>query len=458
MPTRAAPRLKLLPLCCLACIICPVQLSIIKDKYHPKSPWLVVLPARISTTGKRQFRRFHTRTEAAEFIATVRKNVRANGEKALAMLPAAIAADAAAAHSLLEGTGLSLSDAVRQLLAHLQHEAVACAQYIPLRGTGSLEAPCTPCSPLREDLTLLATLQLVETQKSHHSAATMRSRRSAINALLRAVPRLEKTPIELITTEEWQHILQTTWPTSAQSYNGARRYLHALYAYIIKRRLIRIENPITPIDLQHVREAEITALPPEELQALFAAARPATAADLALANSCTLRHLRANLTYLRPYIALCAFAGIRPTECTRLRWQDVNFEERIISVRHGSSKTGGQRHIHMNATLYAWLATYKPANATPTDLITPPESLPSRLYALRLRAGFNSEKKWQNDCLRHSYATYYLKAQHGSITDLQLNMGHRSTMLLYTRYTNMAGVTSATAQAWWNITPSLCPL
>ena len=436
-----------------------MQLSVTKDKSHARSPWLVVLPARISATGRRQYKRFHTRNEAADFANAVRKTVRANGEKTLAMVPAPLAADAAAAAALLEGTGLSLSEAVRQLLAHLQNEAVACAQYIPVRGAGSLEAANT-AAPLREDLTLLATLQLVENAKTHLSAATMRSRRSAIKAVLRAVPRLKKTPIELISTEDWQQILKSTWPTSAQSYNGGRRYLHALYSYVIKRRILRIENPITPIDTLHVNEAEITALPPQELQALFAAARPTTATDLALAEAtkCMHRHLRADLTYLRPYIALCAFAGIRPTECTRLRWQDVNFEERIISVRHGSSKTGGQRHIQMNATLYAWLATCKPANAAPTDLITPPTSLPTRLYALRLRAGFNQQKKWQNDCLRHSYATYYLKAQHGSITDLQLNMGHRSTMLLYTRYTNMAGVTREMAQNWWNVTPSVCPL
>lgn len=413
-----------------------VQISVVKDKTHRLSPWLVVLPARVSANGRRQYKRFHTRGEAEAFLATVRRTVRANGEKAHTMLPAQLAADAAAAASLLEGTGLSLSEAVRKLLAYLQNEAVACAQHLPSRGTGN-ETATPAAAPLRSDLTICAALELLENARAHHSPVTVRARRYAINALMRTAPQLNTAPLETISTEDWLHILTETWPESAHCFNSARRHVHAIYAYTIRRRILRIENPLTPIDLKHINEGEITALPPADLIALFNAARN-------------------ELRDLRPYIALCAFAGIRPTECTRLRWQDVNFEENVISVRHGSSKTGGPRHIHMHSTLRAWLELYKPKNAAQTDLITPPKALPARLTALRTAAGFNKKKPWQKDCLRHSYATYYLKAQHGSITDLQLNMGHRSTLLLYTRYTNMAGVTNAMAAKWWTITPSVC--
>lgn len=54
--------------------------------------------------------------------------------------------------------------------------------------------------------------------------------------------------------------------------------------------------------------------------------------------------------------------------------------------------------------------------------------------------------------LRHSYATYYLK-NGGDLNRLQLNMGHRDTHLLYTRYTNMVGVTRAMAAEWWQVLP-----
>ena len=143
---------------------------------------------------------------------------------------------------------------------------------------------------------------------------------------------------------------------------------------------------------------------------------------------------------------------MRPTECTRLRWQDIDFEDAIISVRAPNSKTGGQRHIEMHATLAAWLRACRPADAAPGDLVTPAKNLHANLGALRHRAGFGGGT-WQHDCLRHSYATYYLKARHGEITRLQLNMGHRSAQLLYSRYVNMAGTTRDMAEKWWQILP-----
>lgn len=224
--------------------------------------------------------------------------------------------------------------------------------------------------------------------------------------------------------------------------------------------MVRMENPVTCLEQRHVKEAEITALPPANLKKLFSACRPATADEIAAAahitNHAAKRAAKADLTHLRPYIAVCAFAGMRPTECTRLRWQDIDFEDAIISVRAPNSKTGGQRHIEMHPTLAAWLRACRPADAAPTDLVTQDPSLNPNLSALRARAGFGGGK-WQNDCLRHSYATYYLKARIGEIAQLQLNMGHRSAQLLYSRYVNMAGTTREMADKWWQILPETPP-
>lgn len=437
-----------------------MQLSVLKDKYHPRSPWLVVLPARLSPTGKRQYKRFAARSAAMDYIASVRAEVRRNGEKPMAMLPAAVAADAAAAAALLEGTGLSLCDAVRQLLSVLHGTGVASAQYIPSRGTGNENTATPKTAPRRSDLTLNAICEHVDRVKKHQRQSTIRQRHFTVAALIRAVPELKHTPIEALSTPQWQHIFDSVWKHSPQCFNSGRRIIHALYSFAIRRQLIPPHNPITAIDFQYVKEAEINALPPAELCALFAAARPTNSTDEKLSTTCkkVKRALKADLTYLRPYIALCAFAGIRPTECARLTWQDVDMEDGVISVRHASSKTGGQRHIQMHPTLRAWLETYRPPDAAPTDKITDNKNLAIRLTALHARAGFNADHPWQNDVLRHSYATYYLKNQCGDLTQLQLNMGHRSAMLLYTRYTNMAGVTRDMAANWWTITPSTCPL
>lgn len=433
-----------------------MQLSITRDKYkgHAKSPWLVVLPARLSPTGKRQYRRFATRAAASSYVVSIRAQVKQHGEKPVALLPARLAADAAAACQLLEGSGLSLCDAVRQLFAAVHAQGVACHRSYPPGVRGAELGTAAPAAAA--SLTLPGILAKVEAAKSHQSSATRRARRGACHTLFSRNPGLSEVPLERFTPEMVQSALDAAWSHSPTAWNGGRRQLHALFGYAIKRRLVRMENPVTCLEQRHVQEAEITALPPGDLQKLFAACRPATAAEIAAAADATGRaaHRAAteDLTYLRPYIAVCAFAGMRPTECTRLRWQDIDFEDAIISVRAANSKTGGQRHIEMHPTLRAWLLACRPADAEPGSLVTPAKNLHANLGALRHRAGFGGGT-WQHDCLRHSYATYYLKARHGEITRLQLNMGHRSAQLLYSRYVNMAGTTRDMAEKWWQILP-----
>ncbi len=81
--------------------------------------------------------------------------------------------------------------------------------------------------------------------------------------------------------------------------------------------------------------------------------------------------------------------------------------------------------------------------------------LPHACGGGQLRGGHTrptAKNPWRY-CLRHSYATYYLKARLGEITRLQLNMGHRSAQLLYSRYVNMAGTTRDMAKKWWQTLP-----
>jgi len=68
----------------------------------------------------------------------------------------------------------------------------------------------------------------------------------------------------------------------------------------------------------------------------------------------------------------------------------------------------------------------RPPHAAPTDPVTPPADLKWKLRCLRRRAGYGPERPWQDDVLRHSYATYYLLAG-GELPRLMLNMGHSNT-------------------------------
>ena len=307
-------------------------------------------------------------------------------------------------------------------------------------------------------VTVQALATMVQENRKHLAAATKRNHATVLTALFKHCPKLATTDITTCTTHSIETALNTTWPNAAPAWNLARSVLHMLFSYATKKQLIP-SNPVTPIDPRHTEEKEITALPPQKLAALLAACRPPTPAEAspAFTANITQRTIAtfarvSDMSDLRLYIALCAFAGIRPTECRRLRWADIDLEDNIISIRSGKSKTGGTRHIDMHPTLRAWILACRPANPQPDAIITNNNSLEERLRALRHRAGI-PPGEWQKDCLRHSYATFYLKARVGDITHLQLNMGHASTKLLYSRYVNMAGTTRAMAEAWWQILP-----
>lgn len=426
---------EVLPMVLPGGIMPPVQLTITRDTYagHAKSPWLVVVPRALSPTGKRWYRRFPTRAAAAAFVGQVRGQVRASGEQPLTVLPANVAADAQHALQLLEGTGLRLADAVQQFMALLHTTGVACARTLQIGGAGAAWSPGTQAPTTEQGaLTLNSLLATMDAAKRHQSAATLHTRRGVCRTLFDRVPGLADTALTSCTPAMIQAALDRAWPAAPQSWNSGRRILHALFGYAIKRRLVSMENPVTPLEFKRVQEAEIRALPPDSLRALFAAAE--------------------KTPDLQAYLAICAFAGVRPTECSRLAWADVDWEDGVLSVRACNSKTGGTRHIELHPTLRAWLLACKPLDAHEQDPIVRPAGLIVRMGKLRARAGFGGGA-WQNDCLRHSYATYYLKAKCGSLHQLQLNMGHRDARLLYTRYTNMRGVTREMAADWWRILP-----
>ena len=120
-------------------------------------------------------------------------------------------------------------------------------------------------------------------------------------------------------------------------------------------------------------------------------------------------------------------------------------------MRSKSAKTGGARHITIRPFRAAWLAHTAPAR-------TPAPSAPlckvSRRNLRKIKAAANlSGAAWQADVLRHSFASYALKAG-TTLADLQLDMGHRDASMLRARYLNMAGLTRQLADTYWALTPA----
>jgi len=77
--------------------------------------------------------------------------------------------------------------------------------------------------------------------------------------------------------------------------------------------------------------------------------------------------------FLEPAILLMLHTGLRRGECFALRWEDLDFEHSILTVRASGTKSGTARRVPMNDTvkdaLEAWRATN--ATASPPDLVFP---------------------------------------------------------------------------------------
>ena len=133
------------------------------------------------------------------------------------------------------------------------------------------------------------------------------------------------------------------------------------------------------------------------------------------------------------------WAGIRPKEVRRLRWKDIDLTENIITITSQNSKTGGTRHITILQVLKKILLQHQKADETQ---ITPPNWDNKWRY---VRKHADLQAKWQQDVLRHTFASYHAK-QFKNFPQLQLEMGHHNLSLLRSRYINMQGISKKSAK------------
>ena len=148
------------------------------------------------------------------------------------------------------------------------------------------------------------------------------------------------------------------------------------------------------------------------------------------------------------------FAGIRPQEVERLLWENIALRDGCIILNSKHTKTGGARHVTILPVLAKWLKFCR--DRTKPGLGTPicPKGWTIKWRKIRKKAGWGGRKKsWVPDCLRHTYASYHAK-HFKDYNLLQMEMGHRSSSLLRTRYLNMKGISPQTATRFWALTPA----
>lgn len=137
--------------------------------------------------------------------------------------------------------------------------------------------------------------------------------------------------------------------------------------------------------------------------------------------------------------ALMLFAGIRPQEVERLKWDDIR--EGVVHVTALAAKTRQVRNVEVLPVLAAWLDAFRGEGS-----ICPPNWKRKR-QATRRAVGLESRQ----DVLRHSFASYHLAA-FGDINATKLQLGHSARSdLLFAHY--RAAVTKTAAAGFWKLFP-----
>ncbi len=242
---------------------------------------------------------------------------------------------------------------------------------------------------------------------------TRRDLRHFVRRILR-VEGAADMPLRSMSTADCKRILAAAFGTSPSSYRKGRVILSSVFSFGIRQEWAD-SNPVTRIEAPAVQEKPIEPLTPEEVEKLHVAVS------------------RPEFRDMRFSLILMLYGGIRPTEVSRLRDEDINWAEGHVIIRPHASKTGGGRAVPLRGV----------RGIRKRDRHIP-RNWKRRWQALRRAAGFHH---WIPDVCRHSFATYHA-AMFRNLPELQLEMGHRDTSILRSRY--MVPARFKDAEAFWN--------
>lgn len=250
--------------------------------------------------------------------------------------------------------------------------------------------------------------------------------------------------------EDWLHQLNLS-PASVNSYrrilvvtfNDAKRDGHVDH------------NPVEDVRPAKVIESEVGIVTPPEAAAMLSGA----AAEI------------------QPALAIGLFAGLRMSELEQLDWSEVHINFGNIQVKAVKAKSARNRLVPISDNLKVWLQNCDRR----TGSVWPKSHQRGRkmMEAAHRAAGFGTAqevrqaeakaklqkkssgkkkpvkeepvlRKWPDNGLRHSYATYHL-AHHENAASLALYLGHTNTALIFAHY--RLPVAKDEAADYWTISP-----
>lgn len=373
-----------------------------KQKY-----WRVRIPASLRREEKPKDILFRTRAEAENARRELLAAYRAGELSRSSMLTAAELRDARRALDLLAeiGVSMSLEDVVR----------------------GASER-------LRAAVAAVSVMELFAAYEAEVSVARAWSAKYHSNwrfYVRRFLAPFGERNISDISAEELRDFFAANY-TSAGSYNTALTIDGAAFAWAVRREMLA-KSPFDALEKRKITAREsVDVYTPREAERLLAA--------------CVGKYAAA-----RPAVAILLFAGVRPTELTKLTWDDIRRDgkgETHIRISASIAKTRQIRLVRVRPTLLAFLRTSGRHKKSEKII---PKNWTRISRAIREAAGISNRP----DAARHSFASYALAAGE-AIADVESDLGHAAgSDVLFRHY--RAAVTPSAAEKYWAIAPKKQP-
>jgi integrase len=309
------------------------------------------------------------------------------GRKAAVQITGVLANMALECQGRLEVYGKSLSDATDHYLQHLE----SLNRSVPIRqmtaavriefqrriGAGEISQ--------RHLETMLAALRRMDEQFGDRASSTISG--SEIKSWLSA----------------------SSWATKTR--NNLMGYLHNSFG-IAKELGLLNDNPLTEVSRFATSKVSKKSFPKfltvEQMTKLLKVADP----------------------QLIPYLGICAFAGVRSSECISLTWEAVDLKRKVIIIPEHISKTGQERTIPIADNLLAWLSK---GDLAGTGYIYP-RKRDNQFQHILLRNAKEQAGLWPwrprfQNALRKSFCSYHYE-MHGSADRTAEYAGHDIRMLI----------------------------
>ena len=222
---------------------------------------------------------------------------------------------------------------------------------------------------------------------------------------------------------------------SGRSQINFRRVIATLFKFAKARKYLPKDwDEMGAVERPADDSGEIEVFSVAELRKLFAAC-------FQTVTECGAQRTREGMV---PYLAIAAFAGLRPQEIKRLDWAEVHLTgaERFIEIKAAKAKTKSRRTVPVTDNLAAWLAPYAQAEGAIVEFARADKQLFERLAPL---AGV----EWKRNALRHSYISYRV-AVTKNVHQVSLEAGN-SAQMIFKHYRQL--VTETAAAEWFAVLP-----